>query len=131
MNQSASDRLSDTSVSVAFSLLEHLYFNERSLSSSHHFHIFKIKDFWFGEIQKGKLFEIRKDDRSGRPIENDVVCFKSVSKRSLFVRVTYVLNYEEASDFVKEGYFIFGFEIICEYSEPVMSWIDKSGGFYQ
>lgn len=113
--QESTERLSGLSFKEAFSLLEHLYFKEKSLSESHHFHVYKIRDFWSGEIQNGKLFEIRKDDRESVPVEGDIVCLRS-PLNFLFVRVTYVLHHTEAPDFILEGFFIFGFEIICSYS---------------
>ena len=117
------ERLSKIDFSEAFEILESFYFLEKNGSTSHNFHVYKIKNFWFNEIEKGKNFEIRKDDRSSAPIEGDLVCLKSESNGYVLVRVIYVLHHNEASEFVKDGYFIFGFEPLVFKSEGVTSWM--------
>ncbi|MDR2944497.1 MAG: DUF3850 domain-containing protein [Methanosarcinales archaeon] len=116
------ERLSGLSFKEAFNLLEYLYFKEKKMSESHHFHVYKIRDFWYNEIHKGKLFEIRKDDRESVPVEGDVVCLMS-SLHYLFVKVTYVLNHNEAPEYVSEDMFIFGFEIICELPKSASAYV--------
>ncbi|MDR0767730.1 MAG: DUF3850 domain-containing protein [Methanosarcinales archaeon] len=109
-----SERLSGLHYRESFLLLETFAFQSLGLSDAHRFHVYKIQDSWFEEIRKGKRFEIRKDDRKSVPVEGDAVCLKSQSKGSMIVRVVYTLLHTEAPDFVKDGFFIFGFEIACE-----------------
>jgi len=76
-------------------------------------HEYRIDARWAYEVRRNnKRFEIRKDDRSERLHVGDRVDLIMDSGKRIVVEVTYIFYAADFPEALKEGFFIFGFDII-------------------